>query len=96
MGRAASSSKYSSAESRASGNGNLRLGAYNGCLRTQKPWPEALATIEEIRRTYPRLCDYLQRDVDWWRNHIREQLAEKDVKRPAAGTSNKEDEKKEP
>jgi len=65
-------------------------------LRNQKRWPEARATIEEISRRFPKLHDYHQRDVDWWRNHIRTQLAEKDAKRPAAPTSNKEEAKKEP
>ncbi len=60
-------------------------------LRAQKRWPEAMTVIEKIDATFPRLYDFHQRGIDWWRNHIQEQLAETDAKQPADETSNKEE-----
>jgi hypothetical protein len=60
-------------------------------LRAQKRWPEALATIEDIQRNFPRVSEHERGEIDWWQNYLRQQLAPKDAKRPAAATSNKDE-----
>ncbi len=60
-------------------------------LRSQKRWPDVLATIEEITGQFPRLHETQQGTIDWWRNHAREQLGVANAKQPAAAeTENRE------
>jgi hypothetical protein len=60
-------------------------------LRTQKRWPEAQAAIEQIEVSYSLMHDSDHRELHWWRNHIRKQLAETDANQAAAETSNREE-----
>lgn len=49
-------------------------------LQEEKRWPEALAAVEEILRTFPKLSNDRRRDLDWRRGFFQKQMAEKGAK----------------
>jgi hypothetical protein len=59
-------------------------------LRKLQRWPEALAAAEEILAAFPRLDDFHQRDVNWWRDHLRQELGRKDSKHLPAASNKRE------
>ena len=58
-------------------------------LRKLQRWPEALAAAEEILAAFPRLDDFHQRDVNWWCDHLRQELGRKDSKHLPAASDKK-------
>jgi hypothetical protein len=60
-------------------------------LKNRQQWKDASELCEQVLQRYPGLEERERQHIQWLRAHSRQQLAGKDAKQPAAGTSHQEE-----